>query len=84
MGAVAILTYRAATASGVRPEWLVPGLLLITAFPMMYVVWYGDAIEVERHAFQISLQVRLALWMMSVFLVDAWLVRTTSSSSLAA
>jgi hypothetical protein len=84
MGAVAILTYRSATVSGVRPEWLVPGLMLITALPMMYVVWYGDAIEVERHAFQISLQVRLALWIMSVFLADAWLVKTTSSSSLAA
>jgi hypothetical protein len=64
-----------------RPEWLVPGLLVLTAFPMMYVVWYGDAIEVERHAFQISLQVRLGLWMLTVLLADAWLAPSTPSSA---
>jgi hypothetical protein len=48
---------------------------------MMYVVWYGDAIEVERHAFQISLQVRLGLWMLTVLLADALLAPSTPSSA---
>ncbi len=74
-GMVVVATYLLVRLHGLRPEWAVPGLLLLTAFPMMYVVWYGDAIEVERHAFQISVQVRLGLWLMTAFLADAWLGR---------
>lgn len=66
---------------GMRPVWLVPAMLLATALPLMYVVWYGDAIEVERHAFQISLQVRLGLWIITVLLADAWLARWMIASA---
>ena len=68
---------------GLGPEWAIPALLLITVYPMMFIVWHGDAIEVERHAFQISLQVRLAGWMMTAFLADAWLRRLGTRSALA-
>ncbi len=42
---------------------LVPVVLLVTAFPLMIVVWHGDYVELERHAAQIAFQMRLALWM---------------------
>jgi len=68
---------------GLGPEWTIPALLLITVYPMMFVVWHADAIEAERHAFQISLQIRLAGWMMTLFLADAWLRRLGARSALA-
>ncbi len=48
-------------------DYLVPVVLLATAFPLMIVVWHGDAVELERHAAQIAFQLRLALWMGSGF-----------------
>jgi hypothetical protein len=77
LGAVIIAAYLAGRSHAARPAWFVPALLLLTAFPMMYVVWYGDAIEVERHAFQISLQIRLGLWLMTILLADGWLARVS-------
>lgn len=56
---------------GWRFEFIVPWLLILTAFPMFLVVWHGDAIELERHAFQISLQLRLAFWSLVVFLLGS-------------
>ena len=38
-----------------RVEYFVPWFLFITASPISLIVWHGDAIELERHAFQISL-----------------------------
>ena len=49
---------------------LIPLILLLTAYPLMLVVWHGDAAEVERHATQIGFQVRLALWMGTVIGLD--------------
>ena len=80
LGSVIVVTCLLGRVQSLRTEWIVPALLLLTAFPMVFVVWYGDAIEVERHAFQISVQVRLALWMLTVFLADAWLVRLRSGA----
>jgi hypothetical protein len=54
-----------------RVEYFVPWLLLVTAFPMGLVVWHGDTIELERHAFQISLQLRIAIWSLVVFLLGS-------------
>ncbi len=84
LGVVIIAAYLIGRGHGMRSVWIVPALLLLTAFPMMYVVWYGDAIEVERHAFQISLQIRLGLWMMTVLLADAWLARLFTPSATSA
>jgi hypothetical protein len=55
---------------GTQAWWGVPLLLLISAYPLMFIVFHGDAIEVERHALQISMQLRLAGWMLLVALVD--------------
>ncbi|MHA2429267.1 MAG: hypothetical protein ACXADB_14690, partial [Candidatus Hermodarchaeia archaeon] len=55
---------------GTQAWWGVPLLLLISAYPLMFIVFHGDAIELERHALQISMQIRLAGWMLLVALVD--------------
>ncbi len=55
------------------PAWIVPFLLLATSYPLTFVIWHGDAIELERHAFQVSLQLRLAGWIMLPFGVDSLL-----------
>jgi hypothetical protein len=54
-----------------RPAWLVPAALLALLYPMMFIVWHGDAMEVGRHSHLIGIQLRLALWMLAVFLVDS-------------
>jgi hypothetical protein len=84
VGAIIVALYLTGRRRKPRAEWSVPAILLLTAVPLMYVVWYGDAIEVERHAFQISLQIRLGLWMLTVFLADAWLATRLTPSAEAA
>jgi hypothetical protein len=59
--------------------WMVPYLLVLTAYPLMFIVFHGDAIELERHALQVSMQIRLAGWMLLVALVDAFASRRRHS-----
>lgn len=51
--------------------WSVPILPYLTVYPLMFVVWHGDAIEVERHAYPVRLQIQLARWMALMFCADA-------------
>lgn len=69
-----ILTLITARIQFLRPWWLVPWFLLLTAYPLMFIIYHGDAIELERHAMQVGLQLRLAGWMMLVYLLDAWVL----------
>jgi len=56
--------------SRVHLHALVPAFLVASIYPLMFVVWHGDAVEVERHAFQIAYQIRLAVWMAVAFGLD--------------
>lgn len=40
--------------------------LLVLAYPLALLVWHGDAIELERHSYQLALQVRLAAWLLFI------------------
>lgn len=51
-------------------EWVIPILLVFSALPMIYVVYYTDTIELERHSMQIALQMRIAAWMMAFYVAD--------------
>jgi hypothetical protein len=55
--------------------WLVPYLLLLSAYPLMFIIYHGDAIELERHALQVSMQIRLASWLLIVALLDVATLR---------
>lgn len=50
--------------------WWLALLLALTSPVMMLAVWYADTIEVERHAYQIGLRLRLALWFATLWLLD--------------
>ncbi len=58
-----------------RMEILPPVSLLLLVYPMMLVVWHGDAIEIERHALQLGVQLRLGAWWVLLLGVDALAVR---------
>jgi hypothetical protein len=43
-----------------QPAWLVLTILLISLYPMMFIIWHGNPMEIERHATQLGIQFRLA------------------------
>lgn len=53
-----------------QPLWIVVGILFITIYPSMFIVWHGEPLEIERHAAQIGIQWRLAGWWGAVMLVE--------------
>jgi hypothetical protein len=53
-----------------QPAWLVVLVFLLSLYPMMFIVWHGNPLEIERHAAQIGLQFRLAGWMGLLLLLD--------------
>jgi hypothetical protein len=66
--------------------------LLISIYPMMFIIWHGEPLEIERHAVQIGIQWRLAGWLALPLLVDSalqwvtfrrWLDLPAASSSIA-
>ncbi|HSB65502.1 MAG TPA: hypothetical protein VLD65_02935, partial [Anaerolineales bacterium] len=52
--------------------WLVIGIILLTIYPLMVIVWHGDPLEMGRHALPIAINFRLAGWLALGFLVDRW------------
>ncbi len=53
-----------------QPGWIMVAVLLISLYPMMFIVWHGNPIEVERHAASIGIQLRLMGWMTVVLFLD--------------
>jgi hypothetical protein len=53
-----------------QPLWIVVGILFITIYPSMFIVWHGEPLEIERHAAQIGIQWRLAGWLGLVMLIE--------------
>jgi len=54
-----------------RRLWLIPLGLLLLLYPHALLVWHGDAMAVERHALLLQIQLRLAFWIILLFVVDA-------------
>ena len=53
--------------------WLLISALIISIYPGMALVWYGDTLEIERHALQIGIQYRLAGLMIILFLFSEFI-----------
>jgi hypothetical protein len=53
-----------------NPLWFIISSLLLTIPPLMILIWVGGSLEIPRHAFQVSLQFRLALWIGLILGVD--------------
>ena len=55
-----------------NPLWVVIAALVLPVIPMMYFIWFAEPMEIDRHAAQIGLQLRLAGWLSVPLLLD-WL-----------
>lgn len=56
-----------------QTAWLVVIALALTSLPMMYFIWFAEPMEVDRHAAQIALQLRLAGWLSIPLLAESLL-----------
>jgi len=54
-----------------KPCWLVAGLMIASAPMLMLIVWHGDSVEIERHAFQAAFQLRLGFILLAIWIIDA-------------
>jgi hypothetical protein len=50
--------------------WFLVLILFATVYPLALLCWHTDTNDLERHAFQISLQLRLAAWMMFALVLE--------------
>ena len=55
---------------GGNEHLLIPSIVILISFGLMFIIWFGDGIELERHATQISLQLKESIWQASIFLID--------------
>jgi hypothetical protein len=71
------LFFTAAYFFGARPgrtSWLVLAVLILTLYPLLFIVWHGNPMELERHATQLGIQLRLAGWMAIILGLDALVI----------
>jgi uncharacterized membrane protein YhhN len=50
--------------------WVVTLILFLSIYPLALLVWHSDTYEIERHAFQVAFELRLASWIVIVFLME--------------
>jgi hypothetical protein len=58
-----------------EPVWIVPAALLATTYPHLLVVWHFSGYEVDRHALEAALLLRLGVILLLIFAFDravAW------------
>jgi hypothetical protein len=51
--------------------WLFISILGFSLYPLMFLIWHGEPMEVDRHAVQIAIQLRLAGWISMVLLIES-------------
>jgi hypothetical protein len=54
--------------------WFLVFFLFISVYPMALLIWHSDPGELERHAFQVALQLRLAAWMLIALMLERGLI----------
>ena len=57
------------------------GLALVLAVGAFYASWHGDALEADRHALTAAIQLRLALWIGTVLVIDVLAARGSERGS---
>jgi hypothetical protein len=74
---VAIVAGAAAVAwrRGPSPSWLVPLGVLATTYPHFLVVWHQSGLEVDRHALEAALLLRLGAALLALLALDRLLAR---------
>jgi hypothetical protein len=64
-----------------RSILLVGGALVVLTYVHMWVVWTGDAVELERHGLGAAVQLQVGLWLLSLGLLDALLLRFSRAAA---
>ncbi len=67
LGASLVWVFKLKANSG----WFVVLILAVSIYPLMFIVWHADPMEITRHAIQIGIQFRLAAWMALILTIDA-------------
>ncbi|MCL4875680.1 MAG: hypothetical protein KJ064_03440 [Anaerolineae bacterium] len=52
-------------------RWLVPINLLLLVWPIAFVVWHGDAMEMDRHAVGLNVQAHLGILLVFLLALDS-------------
>jgi hypothetical protein len=52
-----------------QPAWLFVSILVFSLYPLIFLIWHGESMEVGRHATQIGTQLRLAGWICVALLI---------------
>lgn len=82
---VVLLALTLAVAAGVAKVaspplvWVVPVAILITTYPHFLVAWHQSGVEVDRHALEAALLLRIAGFMLAFFALDRALVAVAVS-----
>ncbi len=50
--------------------WWVAAVMLASMYPLMFLSWHGDPMEIERHALQVAIQFRLVFWLVLILGLD--------------
>lgn len=58
----------------------VAGLAIGLAVLGYFAAWYGDVLEVYRHSMSAAVELRIALWLVTVFAIDAVATRADSAT----
>lgn len=54
-------------------NWITILFLLLT-IPQIYLIWHGDALDVERHAVVMNIQFHLGIWWLVILHIDTMLI----------
>jgi hypothetical protein len=63
-----------------RLYWIIVAFLLL-ALPQLYLIWHGDALDVERHAVVVNIQFHLGILWLVIFYIDAVVAKTTRTAA---
>jgi hypothetical protein len=53
-----------------QPVWWVLAAIAVSIYPLMFIIWNGNPLEIERHAAQIGIQYRLGGLIAILFILD--------------
>jgi hypothetical protein len=66
-----------------RVYWIIVAFLLLS-LPQLYLIWHGDALDVERHAVVMNIQFHLGILWLVIFYLDTMLTKTPRTAASAA
>lgn len=66
-----------------RVYWIIVVFLLLS-LPQLYLIWHGDALDVERHAVVMNIQFHLGLLWLVIFHIDTVITKMSRAGATAA